>query len=153
MAVLFAASTGRFYAAALTYPDGVPPDAVKVSPERHAALLFGQVEGKQIVADARGRPQLASPVITRDQLTRAIKREAAARILAVSPDWRQANDLRAVLASGEIGPAAEERFARIDAVRAASDLIEDQLVLTANKALAKFPVADNPYWPTFEGAA
>lgn len=126
-----------------------PPGAVKISAARHAELLAAQAEGRTIVADARGRPALerrpqprAGEV--RAQLHRAIRREASRRIRQVSPDWRQLNDLREPSAAGAI------RFARIDAIRAASDAIEDLADHLPAADLAGFPVTDHALWPEFD---
>lgn len=128
--------------------DGLPPGAVRITPEKYAALLAGQAAGQIICADAKGRPRLTNPVPTRPALLLAIKQESGRRILAISPAWQQTNDLRALLA-GDPAPAAEARFAAIDAVRAASDLIEQQLAATPDRALPAFPIAENPLWPVF----
>jgi hypothetical protein len=77
----------------------------------------------------------------------AIKREAERRIEAISPPWRQLNDLR------EPSDAGAARFAAIDAVRAASDAIEAVLAKAPAAALDGFPVADNPLWPREEPAS
>lgn len=40
---------------------GIPPDAVEITDEQHAALLDGQTQGKRIEADADGFPALVEP--------------------------------------------------------------------------------------------
>lgn len=52
------------------------------------------------------------------QIVAAIKAEAARRIEAISPDWRQRNDLRLP------SPEGNERWAAIDAVRGWSNMME-----------------------------
>lgn len=47
----------------------IPPDAVEITPEQHAALIEGQSTGKRIVADADGYPVLQDPPqLTPEQL-------------------------------------------------------------------------------------
>lgn len=123
----------------------IPTDAVKVTAARHAQLVAGQAEGKTIAATAKGRPKLVDPITTaadrRAQLVAAVKREAARRINAVSPIWRQLNDLRAGADAGG------ERFSQIDAIRHASELIEVSVADCPDGAVGEFPVRDNPLWP------
>lgn len=51
---------GGFYSSAV-HGAGMPADAVTITAEEHAALLYGQSVGQRIVADTNGRPVLASP--------------------------------------------------------------------------------------------
>jgi hypothetical protein len=57
-----------------------------------------------------------------------VKAEANRRIEAVYPLWKQANVLR------QGGPAVETMGAFIDAVRAASDALEAQVIIPADFA-------------------
>lgn len=41
--------------------DNIPPDAIEITTDEHAALLEGQSQGKCIVAGPDGRPVLADP--------------------------------------------------------------------------------------------
>jgi hypothetical protein len=125
----------------------IPEDAVTVPARRYAALLAGQAEGHEIVADARGRPQLRSlqPQTVEAAMAacvHAIRQEAARRIDQRFPVWKQLNALRENRDPG---------FHEIDAIRAASNLIEGQMrELTDPAKVAAFPVIDNPLWPVFE---
>lgn len=125
----------------------IPDDAVSISPARHAALLAGQSEGYQIEPDKRGRPQLRAIAPTtlagaRAKQIKLIKREAARRIDVRMPIWRQINALR---------NNADPGFHEIDHIRAASDLIEEQIsALVSFDAVEAFPVKDNPLWPEFD---
>lgn len=125
----------------------IPEDAETVSTKRYAALLAGQAEGYEIVADKRGRPQLralgpATLESARAACVQAIKREAARRIDQRMPLWRQINALRA---------NSDPGFHAIDLIRSASNLIEEQLLGVATvDAIAAFPVSDNPLWPQFD---
>jgi len=147
MGLRFSPSTGGFYDTGLHTT--IPDDAVPITPARHAELIKAQANGAAIVpSPSTGRPTLQHArrdiATVRAGSTRAVRREAARRIAAISPDWRQLNDLR------NPTPAGAVRFTRIDAVRAASDAIEAQLGSATVATLAAFPVRDNPLWPEFE---
>jgi len=126
-----------------------PEGAFEISDTRHRALLDAQSEGRSITTDARGRPiadRRTRPAAdaVRAQLAAAIRREASRRIRTVSPDWRQLNDLREPSEAGTI------RFSRIDAVRAASNAIEDLARSLPVADLAGFPVSTHTLWPEFD---
>lgn len=126
-----------------------PAGAVEITDARHAELLDAQSEGRTIIADARGRPVIdrrtrPAAEALRAQLRRAIQREAATRIRAVSPDWRQLNDIRAPSEAGAI------RFSRIDAIRAASNAIEELADPLPVAELTGFPVSNHTLWPEFD---
>jgi hypothetical protein len=147
MTIRYSASAAGFFDTAL-HRD-IPDDAVTVTARRHAALLAGQADGYEIVPDARGRPQLRSLTPTNRpdalaQQVKAIKREAARRIDQRMPVWRQLNALRENTDPG---------FHTIDAIRAASTLIEAQLAdLSSVADINSFPVATHPLWPDFDTA-
>ncbi|MFC4256687.1 hypothetical protein GRI97_15815 [Altererythrobacter xixiisoli] len=144
MAIFYSASTGGFYDETIGYtPGAIPADAVEITPARHAELLAAQKAGRKIMTNDSGRPVLArgpSAEQQRAALVNAIKAEARRRIEAVSPPWRQLNDSR------EPSPAGAARFAAIDALRAASDRIEQQLQATPAADLATFDISTNPHW-------
>lgn len=147
MAIFYSAARRGFFDDAV-HTD-LPVDAVKVSKARHRQLLEAQDQGAQIVPGSNGSPVLLhlSPAPDlRARMVRRIKRIAARRITAISPAWRQLNDLR------QMSLAAADRFAAIDAIRAASNLIEQDLAATADTALANFPLQDHPLWPTTQEA-
>lgn len=126
-----------------------PEGAAEITDARHRALLEGQSEGRPIVADARGRPTIdrrsqPGAAAVRAQLAAAIRREAARRIRTVSPEWRQLNDLRDPSEAGAV------RFARIDAIRDASDRIEELAARVPVADLAGFPIATHTLWPEFD---
>lgn len=58
---LYSASTGSFYVAEI-HGDAVPPDAVTVSAQEHAALMDAQAAGAEIRPDASGRPEAVTVV-------------------------------------------------------------------------------------------
>ena len=128
--------------------DAMPVDAKRITPARHRQLIAAQEQGAQIVPSDKGTPVINWPgnnaALRRAGTTAAIKRQARRRIEAISPPWRQLNDLRDPSAAGAA------RFAAIDAVRTASDLIERDLAQTASGALTDFPVSDHPHWPEEE---
>ena len=53
----YSKATGGFYDPTI-HGANMPPDVREISREQHAALMQGQAEGKQIVADSEGRPVL-----------------------------------------------------------------------------------------------
>lgn len=126
-----------------------PAGAVEITDARHRALLEGQSEGRAIIVDARGRPAVdrrsqPKAADVRAVLAARLRREAARRIRAISPEWQQLNDLRDPSEAGAI------RFARIDAVRAASNMIEQLATGLPVEDLAALPIANNPHWPEFD---
>jgi hypothetical protein len=56
----YSPSTKGFYTTEIHGPN-IPEDAVEITAERHAELLAGQSEGKQIVPDENGNPVLIAP--------------------------------------------------------------------------------------------
>lgn len=144
MTIMYSASAGGFFDTALHA--SIPKDAVRISAARYRALLAAQETGA-IVSDKRGRP-VVQPIpqlsldAARQQALRAVKREAGQRIEARLPVWKQLNALRENRDPG---------FHQIDAIRAASDLIELQLQeLGSVDAIAEFPVQSHPLWPSFD---
>jgi hypothetical protein len=134
-----------FYLTRKQAPDG----AAEITDTRHAELLDAQSQGRRIEADARGRPVIErrtrpSAAEARARLRAALRREAAGRIRAVSPEWQQLNDLREPTEAGAM------RFARIDAIRAASNAIEELAGSLPAEDLAGFPVTTHTLWPEFD---
>lgn len=130
----------------------IPEDSMPVSSRRHGALMEANAAGAAIEACPKtGKPLVRLSVRDSADLRAAligqIKREARRRIEAISPAWRQLNDMRAP------GDAATRRFAAIDAIREASQHIEDMLACADHAALETFPVSLHPLWPSFEDAA
>ncbi|VVT07380.1 hypothetical protein [Erythrobacter sp. EC-HK427] len=128
--------------------DAIPDDAVKITAQKHSQLMDGQAEGKVIAADKAGKPMLQVPRFSADarraELVKAVKIEAARRINAVAPMWRQLNDSR------EPSPEGAARFAQIDAIRQASALIEEDIGSAAAASLGDYPIAANPLWPEID---
>lgn len=134
----------------------LPDDAVPITAPRHRELMAGQAEGKRIVADSKGRPRLAAPpALPLEQLREAavakVRAEARRRILAIASLERQANDNAAIamqaLQIAQAGAstidttAALDRRARINAVRAASDRLEEAIAgMNATSIVAFDPV-------------
>ena len=144
MTCFYSAMTGGFYRSAVheTRPD----DCVEISDEEYHGLLNGQASGGTIAAcPTTGKPEIVTPktdpVATRARLLTLAKREASRRILLISPEWRQLNDLRAP------SDAATARFAAIDAVRSASNAVELQIGETADEDLSDFDVTNDLLWP------
>ncbi len=150
MSLFYSASVGGFFDSDIHAT--LPGDAVPITAEEHAALLAGQREGKIIQADDRGRPVARAPKVPTDMLRAhlvdLVKREAAHRIGRVAPMWRQLNDARDLpQATGAAREAIEARHAAIDAIRAASDLIEQQIASLGARALASFDPSTSDHWP------
>ncbi|SOD42342.1 hypothetical protein [Nitrosovibrio sp. Nv4] len=59
--MFYSPSTFGFYHPSI-HGDNIPVDAVEITIDEHAALLYGQSQGKRIVADQLGRPVLADPL-------------------------------------------------------------------------------------------
>lgn len=146
MSCFFALVDGRpaFFDEAI-HGDAIPQGAVEISHARHAELLEAQAQGKEIYAADDGRPRYRQRHFDADQLRAnmadAIRDEAARRIDAVSPIWRQLNDQR------QPSNAGAARFAAIDAIRAASEDIVVALANTDAPDLATFDPNGRPEWP------
>ena len=143
MAFFYSATTGGFYTEE-AHGTAIPADAVEVTDARHSELMDAQEGGAAIVAGANGHPRAQLPPIAerRRQAVARVRAEARRRIRAISPEWRQLNDLR------NPGAAADRRFALIDAVRAASDVIEKSLEHATAAELADLAIAARSEWPT-----
>ncbi|WP_395391511.1 hypothetical protein WBP07_12750 [Novosphingobium sp. BL-8A] len=144
MAMFYSSSTGGFYNPIIH--DDLPEDCIEITDEEYQGLLEGQAGGGTISACAEtGAPEVLTPTIdpatVRTKLIASVKREASRRILNISPEWRQLNDLRAP------SDEANERFAAIDAVRAASNAIEAQIGDTSDDILPAFDIASDTLWP------
>jgi len=150
MSIFYSASVGGFLDSDIH--STLPGDAVPITAQDHAALLAGQREGKVIQADGRGYPVARTPKVPADtlraHLVDLVKREAAHRIELIAPVWRQLNDARDLPQStGAAREAIEARHAAIDAIRAASDLIEQQIASLGARALASFDPSTSDHWP------
>jgi len=129
----------------------LPDDARAISDEEHQRLLAAQTRGEIIAPGADGLPTSRAPVEPADQrrarLVAATKREAARRIEAIAPLWRQLNDSRALaIATGDVPAAIERRFAAIDAVRAASNRLEAALQTMTPRQLARVDITADSHW-------
>jgi hypothetical protein len=151
MDMRYSPSTGGFYAAGL-HAD-IPADAVAITGDDHRRLLAGQAAGHRIVAGADGRPTLTPPArpttdARRAALVALVKEQAATRIFAVAPIWRQLNDARDLpSATGAARTAIEARYAAIDAIRAASGALEARITGLSARALAQLDIAAPSHWP------
>lgn len=122
-----------------------PIGAIQISDARHAQLLEAQAEGKRIVVGKDGKPRIETPrknaAARQAEIVTAIQREAADRIAQVSPLWQQLNDSR------DLSPEGARRFTQIDAIRAASNDIQQTLSKIPANQLAEFPTKTHPLWP------
>ena len=92
-----------------------------------------QTVGAKIVADPDTGapveiwPELPSLTELCAKMCEAIKEEAERRIIAVSPVFRQLNDLWATQDSEMMSEKFVSKFASIDAIRSASNDIEEEI--------------------------
>ena len=157
MSIYYSPSAHAFYDDAIHAADTIPGDAQRITRARHRDLLAAQSDGAAIVADANGRPKInRAPVTIATRcaaLIRRVKREAARRIEAASPIWRQMNDLRWLMLTATNTPTDDERgqalarFETIDAIRAASDSIEAEITAATAAQLDALDIATHPAWP------
>ena len=136
--------TGGFFDTAI-HGDDLPDDAVPISTARHAELMEAQAEGKELYADDDGIPRYREPRVdaaeTRAALVARVRAEARRRITAVSPEWRQLNDMR------EPSDAGAARFAAIDGIRAASGDLERVIGDTRIADLETLDPTRDHFWP------
>jgi hypothetical protein len=149
MPLHYSAAANAFFDARLYDP--LPDDAVPVTAAEHQALLAAQAAGKVIRPGDDGAPTAHRPTETtealRARLLAAVKQEAARRILAVAPLWRQLNDVRDLAAAtGERRAAIERRCATVDALRAASERLETALATMTPRQLPRCEVDDDRHW-------
>lgn len=139
MSYWYSPSTGGFYPANRK-GKGKPKDAVLVTAAEHEALFPADQPHREIETGPDGKPRWRAYGLSekrRDALF-AIKAEAARRIDAIMPLHKQLNAIRS-------GDASNAEFSLIDAIRAASDLIEQDML--ASDDPETFPVATHPLWP------
>lgn len=120
-----------------------PKDAVDVSGEEHAALFpMGEPQrGIETGPDGRPRHKTTSIEDRRRSTIWSVKSEAARRIDAVMPMFKQINALRLDALSHENC----EAFAQIDQIRSASDIIEQDVM--DSEAPEAVPINSHPAWP------
>lgn len=87
----FSPSTRGFYALE-TNAGFIPEDAVEIEDVSYAGLMAGQAEGKQIVPDADGHPQLADPPEPSEDDRKAYCK-AVARQRLIDTDYTQIADV------------------------------------------------------------
>lgn len=148
----FSPSTGAFYHTDL-HGEAMPADAVPVSEQTHAALMRAQGSGAEIVAGPGGAPIARKPAQDRATLLglaiRRVNSEARRRILAVATLERQSND-NAALALGPNDPDYDSAFARrlkINAIRAAANVLEGDATSLDPAALRVFDPRHSTRWP------
>lgn len=139
----FSASTQGFYHSDIHKQ--MPGDVVPISKAEHDALLAAQSEGAQIIAGADGKPVAqarAEPALAdrRRAKVDGIKQEAERRIEQVAPIWRQLNALRDDPASFD--------WSMIDAIRAASDALEQFVDAADEASLSTLNIGGDAHWPS-----
>ena len=117
-----------------------PADAVDVSAAEHAALFPMGEPQREIEAGPDGKPRwkVTSIEVRRQSAIWTVKREAARRIDAVMPVFKQLNALRS-------GKDTDVRFTQIDQIRSASDIIEQDVM--DSEAPEAVPINSHPAWP------
>jgi hypothetical protein len=161
--MLYSASTGGFYSKEI-HGDAVPADAVEISALHHHNLLDAQARGATIAANDNGLPIAVFPPAPTladkaAAAVRAVKAEAQRRITVVAPAWKQDNDNAALaqaalqLAIGgdhitvDVAPAIARRE-QIDAIRAASDALEEHVAALDEAGLAALDITSADHWPS-----
>lgn len=122
-----------------------PADALSISPRQHARLFPRGEPQREIEPGPDGFPRwkLLDPAETKEAVRVGIKREAHRRIEAIFPLTAQINSLR-------LGKTDDPRFADIDVIRAASNMIEQDLANSDDATI--FPISDHPLWPASKDA-
>lgn len=85
MGYFYSPSTNGFYDPEI-HGENIPEDAVAITPERHAALLEGQSQGKLIQSDENGYPLLADPPAPTDEELASAARSKRDALLSAC-DW------------------------------------------------------------------
>lgn len=139
--IFFDPTTGWFLGSK-THKGKIPDNAVPISAKLHRDILAEcqATPGGTIIADADGNPVVAKPdkAPRFEAVKSLIKREAGRRIALIFPITAQMNAMRE-------GRHDEPLFAAVDAIRAASDMIEQDL--SNSDEPDDFPIADHPLWP------
>ena len=138
----YSPSTGQSYHPDCNYAEEIPDDVVELTESDHRALVNSRAAGAAVeIVDGDvviyARPP-ATMTEKRGLAVHSIKSEALHRITRVFPIEAQMNAVR-------LGLTNDPRFAFIDSVRAASNLIEQDMQKCCDPE--QYPVADNPLWP------
>ena len=146
MSYWYSPSTGGFYPANRK-GKGKPADAVLVTAAEHAELFPADQPHREIETGPNGKPRWKVQGIDQHRAAAValVKREAARRIEAVLPLYKQLNALRDCMVDPRQVDHHHHVFAMIDRIRAASNHIEQDLHECANPDA--YPVSDNPLWP------
>ena len=80
MTIYFSAQTNGFYDDRIQPLADMPKDAKSITVEQHSALLTAQSSGMKIVAGQDGLPIAIAENQTADEITKALKVEAALRL-------------------------------------------------------------------------
>lgn len=164
--IFFSPSAGGFYHLSIAGAAGIPADAVRVAQLRYAQLMEAQAKGHRIIV-RDGKPVSAAPpkpslTDLRASAVAAVKAQASARILAIASLVRQANDTALIadhalaVAGGATGAApadvraAQLRRARINAVRTASNALEEIVGRMPASNLLNFDASAERFWPPAE---
>lgn len=139
--MFYAKSTGGFYDAGV-HGDAIPPDAIGITVEEHAALLAAQSSGKYIVADAVGRPVAVDPPAPSAAAIKAAKWES----IKVERDRRKAGGFK--VGTLWFHSDADSRVQHLGLKDKARDLIAAGGAMADNLAILGQPVK----WKTMDGS-
>jgi hypothetical protein len=96
MTLYYSKSTGGFYTDAVH--DTIPPDAVEISEDDHAALLAAQATGQVITVDATGNPiaeaMPAIPLTVEQQIIALERQQTPRRMREAALNYDSNNWLR-----------------------------------------------------------
>lgn len=139
MTLVFSPADSALYETEIANPRP-PEDGVAIAEDAIVGLFVAIEQGARIVGVEDGQPVLQWPD-RRAALVLEVKAEAARRINAVSPIWRQINDTR------EESPEGAARFAMIDKIRAASNAIEIAMAELPEDQAASLDLVAHEAWP------
>jgi len=81
------------------------------------------------------------------KLTPNVKAEAAKRILALMPEWRQRNVIADLSSTNsDTKSAAETEWAKVTAIRTKSNEIEESIATMSDEEILNFDASDDAHW-------
>jgi hypothetical protein len=82
-----------------------------------------------------------------EKLTPNVKAEAAKRILAIMPEWRQRNVIADLSSTNsDTKTAAETEWAKVTAIRTKSNEIEESIATMSDEEILNFDASDDAHW-------
>lgn len=152
----YSPSVGGFFHSDM-HGAAIPSDAVAITEQAHASLMSAQARGAEIVVGPDGAPFARMPLQDRETLVavavRRVKNEARRRILAVASLESQSNDNAAIALAALTNTTPTElegalqRRAKIEAIRAASNVLEGDATALDPATLRVFDPRNSTRWP------